>query len=338
VTTLLTRLVSRDRPIDRADWHGFFDRLADRHLTRGEGAALLASLSTAMPDDDTLHALFDCLDERRGDPGVTFPDAVNIVGTGGGPRTLNVSTAAAIVAASIGVRVIKTGSKAYTSKFGSFDLLEALGVKLTGDFQQTGERLARHGVAFAGSFVYPAEIGMLASQIVPLDLRTVGTFVNRVGPFLAAMPVGAQLTGFSDDRMLPALRLLADRVRDRRVWLCGNGFHADELISCTDNVVYPNSGESFTLRVGSAAPAEGSLEELRPWADPVEQFLAVLAGDAPAAAVHSVCLNAAAMGVLSGRFTEWDTAFAAALDAVRGGAASELLARVRAGDSAAVHV
>lgn len=337
MTALLTRLIARDGSIDRADWHRFFDRLADGDLRRGEGAALLASLSTALPDDDTLHALFDSLDERRGDPGVSFPDAVNIVGTGGGPRTFNVSTAAAVVAAAIGVRVIKTGSRAYTSKYGSFDLLEALGVGLTEDFEHTAERLDRLGVAFAGQFVYPAEIARLTAQIVPLDLRSVGTFVNRVGPFLAAMPVGAQLTGFSDERMLPTLRLLARRDPNKRVWLCGNGFSADELISCADNVVHTDDGEAFTLAAGWPAPGEGTIEDLRPWPDLVEQFHAVLAGTGSATAVHTVCLNAAALGVLGGRFADWADAFAAAREAVRGGAATDLLARVRATDPAAVH-
>ncbi|WP_436498888.1 hypothetical protein [Actinokineospora sp. HUAS TT18] len=336
MTALLTRLVSRDGPIDVAAWHGLFDRLADRRLYRGEGAALLASLSTAMPDDDTLRALFDCLDERRADPGVAFPDAVNIVGTGGGPRTFNVSTAAAIVAAAMGVKVVKTGSRAYTSKLGSVDLLETLGIPLTESFAHTADRLEKVGVAFAGPFVYPVEIAMLATQIVPLDLRTVGGFVNRVGPFLAAMPVGAQLTGFADERMLPSLRMLATRA-PRRVWLCGNDFGADELVSCADNFVHPNDAKAFRLRLGSAAPAEGTFDDLLPWSDPVEQFQAVLAGTGPAAGVHTVCLNAAALGLLSGRFTEWADAFAAALEAMRGGAATELLARVRASDPAAVH-
>lgn len=336
MTVVLTKLVAREAPIDRSDWHGFFDRLADGRLYRGEGAALLASLSTAMPGDETLSALFDSLDDRRPDPGVTFPEAVTIVGTGGGPRTLNISTAAAFVAAAAGVQVVKTGSRSYTSRTGSIDLLEALGVPMAQDFDRVAEQLAEVGVAFAGAFVYPAEIAMLARQIVPLDLRAVGAFVNRVGPFLAAAPVGAQLTGFSDDRVLPALRLLAARHRDRRVWLCGNGFGADELLSCADNVVHPNDGGTFTLRAGTTAPAGGTPEELRPWADPVEQFVTVISGTGPATAENTVCLNAAALGVLSGRFADWDAAFAAARDALRGGAAADLLARLRA--TAAAHV
>ncbi|MEV6174997.1 hypothetical protein AB0L99_43235 [Streptomyces sp. NPDC051954] len=197
-------LIGRDRPVEPAVWRSFWDQLHSGDLRRGEATALLASLSTRMPDRLTLQAFLHSLAERRpARPADTFPGAVNIVGTGGGPRTFNISTAAAFVAAAMGVRVVKTGSRAYTGTCGSLDLLERLGIAPTTSYEQTQDTLERHGVAFAGYFVYPAEIALLARAVAPLDLRRLGSFVNTLGPFLADMPVRAQVTGVSHGSAAP---------------------------------------------------------------------------------------------------------------------------------------
>jgi anthranilate phosphoribosyltransferase len=326
---LLTALANRRHPVTRKNWHAFFNRLVSRRLRRGEAAAVLTSLSTAMPDEHTLGALLDCLDERRPAPEIRFTGAVNIVGTGGGPRTFNVSTAAAVVAAAMGARIVKTGSRRYTSRFGSLDLLDRLGVRLTASYQETAESLDRFGVAFAGHFVYPAEITLLAKEILPLDLRTVGRFVNSAGPFLAAMPVSAQLTGVSDPAVLPSLRFLAGRLPDRRVWLCHNDLGVDELVGFADNVILREEGE-LRLPAGSHTPAGGTLADLAVTdADPVEQFIEVLTGRASATAVDAVRLNAAALTILSGLHSDWTAAVRAAGAVMRDGTAVDLVNRMR---------
>jgi anthranilate phosphoribosyltransferase len=327
VADLLTTLLRREEPVDERRWRSFLDRLDARRLRQGEAAAVLASLSTALPADATLGALLSCLDERRDPAPPRLPGVVNIVGTGGGPPTFNVSTAAALVAAAMGVRVVKTGSRAYTSRHGSFDLLDRLGVARTGSHDETADHLARHGIAFAGEYVYPAAIGALAREVAPLTLRTVGGVVNVLGPFLAAVPVTGQLTGVGRRAALPTLRYLANRVPGNRVWLCHNDLGADELVSCADNTVHIGNDTDFVVpgdQLGAPAdlaPADGDL---------VDRFLAVLAGQAPPAAVRTVCLNAAALAVLSGDFADLAAARDHAEQTVRTGVATELLARLRA--------
>lgn len=326
---LLATLVRRDEPVDRAVWRSFLDRVAAQRLRPGEAAAVLASLSTALPDTATLDAFVSCLDER-GTTAPLLPGVVNVVGTGGGPPTFNVSTAAALVAAATGVPVVKTGSRAYTSRVGSFDLLDRLGVARTGSHAETADHLDRHGIAFAGEYVYPAAIAELAHAIAPLSLRAVGGIVNLVGPFLADTAASAQLTGVSTRAALPALRHLAHRARDRRVWLCHNDSGADELLSFADNTVCPDGDDDAADFVVPADRDGGRLADLRPaGGDLVEEFLAVLSGQAPVAAVRTVCLNAAALGVLGGRYPDLTTARTDAERAVRTGAAAELLARLR---------
>ena len=90
----------------------------------------------------------------------------------------------------MGARVIKTGSRAYASRTGSVDLLDRLGIRQTSsNYEQTEEMLDTFGMACAGPFVYPKELALLARQILPFDMKTVGRFFNLIGPFLAAVPV-----------------------------------------------------------------------------------------------------------------------------------------------------
>ncbi|MEU8890786.1 anthranilate phosphoribosyltransferase [Streptomyces sp. NPDC048442] len=325
-------LLTRDRPIEQQMWRSFWDRLDEGGLQRGETVALLASLSTRMPDQDTLCGFLRSLDERRPRPVGRLDGTVNIVGTGGGPRTFNISTAAAFVAAAMGVRVAKTGSRAHTSTCGSYDLLDLLGIPLTTSYEQTDAVLDRHGIAFPGPFVYPRELMLLAKSILPLELRTLGQFINSVGPFLAAMPVSHQLIGVADHSLLPSLRYVADSTPDRGIWLCSNALGIDELVSSVDNVIHRNDGTGGTW-LPADAPGSTSITDLRPTSHQdqvVEQFLEVLSGEGGELATRTVCLNAAALAVASGLTGEWADARAAAEDALISGAALDLVTRLRA--------
>ncbi|MBD0675719.1 anthranilate phosphoribosyltransferase [Streptomyces sp. CBMA156] len=339
---VLRALIRRDRAVDQELWGSFWDQLRDGALRPGESVALLSSLSTRMPDQDTLVAMLRSLDERR--PAVTarLDGTANIVGTGGGPATFNISTAAAFLAAAMGVRVVKTGSRAYTSTCGSHDLLDRLGVGRTASYERTEAQLERFGIAFPGNFVYPREVALLARSIVPMDLRMIGGFINSVGPFLAAVPVSAQLVGVSDRSMLPALGQVAATVADRRIWLCSNELGIDELVGSVDNLVLTNDGtDAIRLPAEAAgsgprtatATATGTIADLRPAAegeDVVDHFLGVLSGAGKALATRTVCLNAAALAVASGLIDGWPEAIQAADDALRGGAARDLVDRLRA--------
>ncbi|WP_438486719.1 anthranilate phosphoribosyltransferase [Streptomyces sp. S186] len=331
----VTALLTRDRPVEPHEWRSLWEGLRDGTLRRGESVALLASLATRMPCRTGLTGLLDSLAERRPQPpSGAFRDAVNIVGTGGGPRTLNLSTAAAFVAAAMGVRVVKTGSRAHTSALGSHDLLDRLGIATTTSYDQTLDTLDRCGLAFPGAFVYPEEIVWLARSVLPMDFRRLGRFVNAMGPFLADMPVAAQLTGVSDPRLHTGLRHAAAHTAHRTgrtVWLCGNDAGADELLGFAPNRLHTfakGSEDAFTLDPAALGLRGGGLADLRPGPDPVAGFRALLAGDGHPAAEDTVCLNAAALAVAAHATGDWPEALRAARSALRDGAALALLGRL----------
>jgi anthranilate phosphoribosyltransferase len=320
----------RGEPVDSAAWHRFWETLDAGKVDRAEAAALFAALSVRSLDPETADAFIASLAQRRATAPPRLTSAVNIVGTGGGPATVNISTAAAVVAAAMGVRVLKTGSRAGSGTVGSIDILEKLGIPLARSADEATEQLDRDGITFAGQFVYPRELTRLARTVLPLGLRAVGGFVNRLGPFVANVSTGTQLTGLSDTTMLPAFRALANQRTDTRMWLCHNDLGADELLSLAPNQVHDNRGGSFVVDPAALGVGGGELSDLArpPGHDDVSGFLALLAGNAPAAAVATVCLNAAALAVLAGVCTGFADGTRTARAAIDDGAAAALARRL----------
>lgn len=333
---------TRRSPLDVARWDSLWTRLHDGAVSSGEAIAVMTSLSTALPDPDTLLSFVVSLKRRRTSPAPSPVAAVNIVGTGGGPSTFNISTASAFVAAAMGIPVLKSGSRAYASTCGSIDLLAELGVPLTRCSDEMQERLYRHGIACAGYHVYPVELTLLAKAILPMPMRTLGRFLNQLGPFLAELPAAAQLTGVSDRSALPALRHIA-AADDRRVWLVTNARGADELLSIARSEILPNDG-SMILQIDpdQLGLARGTLADLEARADRagrLRHFEALLAGEGAPAALDTISLNVAALACLHGTFDDWTDAIAEARRTLRRGHAAGLLRSLRRapGDRSSAH-
>lgn len=337
---LVKSLIDGMDPVGEHAWRDFWDRLHADAVPHGEAVAVLASLSSRTPGDDTLESLVASLRGRREAAREAWRETVNIVGTGGGPKTFNISTAAAVVAAAMGVRVVKTGSHAYASRCGSIDLLRHLRMPLADSEAALGGMLDEHNLAFAGYFVYPPELLLLAKRIVPFDIKTLGKCFNVVGPFLAAAPASAQVTGISDPALLPALLRLAANEPDKRIWICRNDLGVDELLSFADNrITAPPDGEFAITAEDVGLSGAGSLEDLRPAGSPqaiVEHFLAVLGGDAPPAAIETVCLNAAAMAIAGGRACNWRDAVTRARQTIEDGDARRRAEALSIGDGAEI--
>lgn len=328
----LSALVRGEDPISEATWRSFWARLRDRRLYPGEALALVCSLSRRPPDAASVQSLLASLREPADEVGPPPPGTVNIVGTGGGPPTFNLSTAAAIVAATLGARVIKTGSRACTSRCGSIDLLERLGFPLTTSHAQTERMVEAFGIACAGSYVYPKELRLLAKSILPFDLRTIGRFFNAFGPFLARVPVSAQVTGVSDPALLPTFRHLSAEATGRRFLLVSNATGVDELVSFEDNLVYDSAHDhEIRLEPGALGLGGGSMAALRPAGadgEIVSHFTALLAGEGPPAAIDSIRLNAAALAIAAGVFDDWSRALESATDSMDRGKPLHLLERM----------
>ena len=128
---------------------------------------------------------------------------VDTCGTGGGSvQTFNISTAAALVAAGAGVRIAKHGNRSFTSRCGSADVLEALGVAIDAPLSTMTDSLRDAGIVFMyAPLMHPAmrHVGPIRREL------GIPTVMNVVGPL--ANPAGAnrQVVGVADAHRVPIL-------------------------------------------------------------------------------------------------------------------------------------
>ena len=124
------------------------------------------------------------------------PGAVDIVGTGGdGSGTFNISTAAAFVAAGAGAKIAKHGNRAASSKCGSADVLEALGVNIGITPAEAQVVFDKAGIVFMLAPLYHAALKQVVLVRKELKVRTI---FNILGPFANPAGTKRQLIGVPD--------------------------------------------------------------------------------------------------------------------------------------------
>jgi anthranilate phosphoribosyltransferase len=169
--------------------------LCDPEVSPSVKGAMLALLRIKGATGAELAEFAKFLREHSITAQATQPDLLDTCGTGGGTASFNLSTVAAIVVAAAGVPVAKHGNRAMTSKCGSADVLEELGVKLLSDPAQLALILEKTGIAFA----FAQEHHPVMKSIGPLR-RELGfrTVFNQLGPLTNPFGAKRQLVGVYD--------------------------------------------------------------------------------------------------------------------------------------------
>lgn len=160
--------------------------------------------------------------------------AVDTVGTGGdGAHTINISTTAAIIAAAAGVKVVKHGNRAASSKSGSADLLEALGININLDGAAVEESFNSLGIGFCFAPMFHPSMRFAAPARKELAEATV---FNLLGPLANPAKPTAAAIGVANDRMhLVMAQVLGDRGVDGFVFRGDDGL--DEITLATTTSV-----------------------------------------------------------------------------------------------------
>ena len=181
-----------------------FDVVMSGEATPAQVAALLMALRVKGETADEIagaaHALRDAMLRL---PCERPDQLVDTCGTGGGTvQTFNISTAAALVAAGAGARVAKHGNRSFTSKSGSADVLEALGVAIDTPVEAMARVLADAGIVFMyAPLMHPAmrHVGPVRRELA------LPTVMNIVGPLANPALAGRQVVGVSERRRLPLM-------------------------------------------------------------------------------------------------------------------------------------
>jgi anthranilate phosphoribosyltransferase len=168
---------------------------------------------------------------------------LDIVGTGGDrSMSVNISTMSAIVAAGAGARVVKHGNRSASSKSGSADVLEALGISLDLAPARVAEVAEEAGITFCFSAAFhPA----MRHAAVPRRELGIATTFNILGPLTNPARPQAQAIGCADARMAPVMAgVLAERGVDAWVFRGDDGL--DELTTTTTSTLWRVHGGEVT--------------------------------------------------------------------------------------------
>jgi anthranilate phosphoribosyltransferase len=256
-------------------------------------------------------------------------DLVDTAGTGGGPSTFNISTAAALVAAAAGCAVAKHGNRSNTSRSGSADLLEALGIEIELDPDAVARCIEEVGFGFMFAPRHHAAMRHVVPVRKELGVRTI---FNFLGPLTNPAGATRQLLGVSDRRYQETIaEALLGLGCERALVVCSDD-GVDEIgVSGRTRVVEVADGqtEEWFLtpedlgieRSELAAIAGGSP------GDNAAVVRAVLSGD-PGPARDVVLLNAGAAILAAGAAHDLAAGVERAREVVDSGAALGVLERL----------
>ena len=200
----IVKIVSKeDLTYDEA--YAVMNEIMSGETTATQNAAFLAALSTKSTKAETIDEIAGCAAAMRDhatkvDTGM---DIVEIVGTGGdGAQSFNISTTAALVAAAGGVKVAKHGNRAASSRSGTADCLEALGVNLDQSPARCVELLKEAGMCFFFAQKYHTSMKYVGPIRKELGFRTV---FNILGPLTNPASPKTQLLGVYDEYLVAPL-------------------------------------------------------------------------------------------------------------------------------------
>src|SRR5437773_3641112 len=197
-------------PLTAEDAEAAFDVVMQGQATAVQVAALLSALRATGESPEVVAGVVRALRSAMVALSVDDPDGlVDTCGTGGGAvATFNISTGAAIVAAGAGVRVAKHGNRSFTSRCGSADVLEALGVPIEVTVPVMERALRDAGIVFMfAPLMHPAmrHVGPVRRELA------IPTVMNIVGPLANPAFAGRQVVGVADERRMP---LIAGTLRE----------------------------------------------------------------------------------------------------------------------------
>lgn len=254
---LIQPLLER-RDLAPQEAYGLMGWLLDGEATDAQIGATLTALRIKGVGAEELAAFAKALRERAirlniGD------DIVDTCGTGGGKASFNISTAAAFVAAGAGVKIAKHGNRSVTSKCGSVDVLEALGVKIHGEVSRLEKIFAETGMVFMFAQSHHPGMKHVGKARRELGFRSV---FNQMGPLANPAFARRQMIGVYDDALVePMAHALAKLGADRAIVVRGEDGLDEISPSGGTKAAFVMNGE---VRVTRITPADFGLPELDP--------------------------------------------------------------------------
>ena len=242
---------------------------------------------------------------------VNVQNCVDTCGTGGdGMNTLNISTASALLLASMGIKVAKHGNKAVSSKCGSGDVLEALNIKINLEPKEIEDQINTNNFGFMFAPNYHSAMKFVGPTRKKIGKRTI---FNMIGPLSSPALVERQVVGVFDKKLLKIFANGLNNLKIKFAWIVNSKDGLDEIspyaktnvVQLKDNkiteiVIDPNelnvNAENFKNLLGDDAKFNA------------DKMINIFKGEDNDFS-KAVCLNAAAGLIVSERFSNFKDAY-----------------------------
>ena len=324
----IVKIVSKeDLTYDEA--YTVMNEIMSGETTPTQNAAFLAALSTKSAKAETTAEIAGCAAAMRDhatkvDTGM---DVLEIVGTGGGnAQSFNISTTSALVAAAGGVKVAKHGNRAASSKCGTADCLEALGVNIEQSPERCVELLKDVGMCFFFAQKYHASMKYVGAIRRELGFRTV---FNILGPLTNPASPSMQLLGVYDDYLVEPLAQVLIELGVKRGMVVYGTDKLDEIsLSSPTRICEIKDGwfKTYTVTPEQFGLERCTKDELK-GGSPAENAAItreVLAGK-KGAHRNAVLMNAGAALYIAGKADSFDAGIRLAAELIDSGKAAETL-------------
>jgi len=262
---------------------------------------------------------------------VNVKGCVDTCGTGGdGMNTLNISTASALLLASMGIKVAKHGNKAVSSKCGSGDVLEALNIKIDLEPKDIEEQINKNNFGFMFAPNYHSAMRFVGPTRKKIGKRTI---FNMIGPLSSPALVDRQVVGVFDKKLLKIFANALKNFNIKYAWIVNSEDGLDEISPyAKTNVVQLKNGEISEMIID---PKELDVD--------ANKFEDLLGDDAQFNAnkmleifkgedndfSKAVCLNAAAGLIVTEKNSEFKDAYDSARSHILSGITFENLKRIQ---------
>ncbi|MCS6878659.1 MAG: anthranilate phosphoribosyltransferase [Geminicoccaceae bacterium] len=319
-------IVARGEALDFATAREAFSIMMSGDATPAQMGAFLMGLRVRGETIEEIAAGATVLRERMVRVNAP-PGAIDTCGTGGdGAGTYNISTAAALVVAACGVPVAKHGNRGLSSRSGSSDVLQALGVDIDAPVPVIEEAMRVAGIGF---MMAPRHHGAMRHVAGPRTELATRTIFNLLGPLANPAGVKRQLVGVFARQWVEPIAMVLGRLGAERAWVVHGSDGLDELTTTGPSWVAEWDGT--TVRTFEVVPEMAGLPRARPEdlkggdaAHNAEAIRAVLAG-VRGPFRDAVVFAAAAALVVAGRSSELARAAELASEAIDSGRAERVL-------------
>ncbi len=234
------------------------------HITDTEISAFLTALKMKGETANEIAGIVEVIRAQSEMGSIKISDVMDNCGTGGdSSNSFNISTTAAFVLAGAGVTVAKHGNRSISSKTGSADVLEQLGVSLSFRKEHAEKMLQENKIAFLFAPHVHTKLRPFMKIRQELNLPTI---FNLIGPLMNPIDLDSQLIGvYKRDKLVTVAEALNQLGRKRALVVNGAGFMDEASLAGENHLVLLDDGEitSFTLHPEDVGLPTYPNEEIR---------------------------------------------------------------------------